>query len=93
MVNVSMKKIASSLPAIFFRISQENIINTHYLRNIIKNKIVMSDGKSLELPRRHVSELKQHKIMLEKIPCRCVFCNIYGKDCPAKICENRPNNI
>jgi hypothetical protein len=93
LMKVSLKKIAPELPAIFFRISQNSIINTHYIRSIIENKTVMSDGKLFELPRRHASELKQYKIMLNKIPCRCIFCSIYGKnDCP-EICENRPDNI
>jgi hypothetical protein len=92
-LKVSLKKIASDFPAIFFQISQNSIINTYYIRSIVENITVMNDGKPFELPRRHVSELKQHKIMAEKIPCGCIFCNIYGKNGCTEICENRPNNI
>jgi DNA-binding LytR/AlgR family response regulator len=93
MLKISLKKIEPGLPAVFFQNSQHSIINTYYIRSICNDKIVMVDGKSFELPRRHISELKQHKIILEKIPCNCIFCNIYGKNCSAEICENRPNNI
>jgi hypothetical protein len=92
-LKTSLKKFASNFPAVFFQNNQRNIINTYYLRSIFENKIVMSDGKLFGLSRRHVSELKEHKIMLEKIPCNCIFCNIYGKNCSAEMCENRPNNI
>jgi hypothetical protein len=95
-LQVSLRSIERSLPAVFFRCSQSSILNLCYLQEYRhpEKQAVMEDGMTVSVSRRKYPELQERLASLPRLSPLCDPCLACTNACLTKdsLCAGKKND-